>query len=76
MSARLAGCEQDEQEVDHMINSVRIWTRKPARPFFAAIEKEEKSAPRKEASEREGFFQSFFKMWENQANLVIRNLND
>lgn len=76
MSARLAGCEQDEQEVDHMINTVRIWTRKPARPFFAAIEREEKTAPRKEVVEREGFFQCFFKMWENQANLVIRNLND
>jgi hypothetical protein len=76
VSARLAGCEQDEQEVDHMINSVRIWTRKPARPFFAAIEKEERTAPRKEAREREGFFNSFFQMWEHQANLAIRNLND
>lgn len=76
MSARYAGCVHDEQEVDHMINTVRIWTRKPARPFFAAIEREEKPAQRKEVVPREGFFTSFFKMWENQANLVIRNLND
>lgn len=76
MSARHAGCVQDEQEVDHMINTVRIWTRKPARSFFAAIEREEKIAPLEEVVEREGFFQSFFKMWENQANLVVRNLND
>ena len=60
-----------------MINSVRIWTKKPSRTFFAAIEKEERK-PRasKEAKPRTGIFQSFFEMWENQANLVIRNLNN
>jgi len=59
-----------------MINTVRIWTRKPARPFFAAIENEEKPRRSKETSPKVGFFSSFFKMWENQADLVIRNLND
>ena len=59
-----------------MINTVRIWTRKPARPFFAAIEKEEKSAERKEVAKREGFFEGFFKMWESQANMAIRNMRD
>lgn len=76
MSARRAGCVQDEQEVDHMINTVRIWTRKPARSFFTAFEKEGKSPVRKEAKPREGFFESFFKMWESQAEMVVRNLKE
>lgn len=59
-----------------MINSVRIWTRKPAQAITAAVEKEEKGAPRKEANKRVGFFESYFRMWENQADMVIRNLND
>ena len=59
-----------------MINTVRIWTRKPARPFFAAIESEETPRQSKEAAPKVGFFTSFFKMWENQADLVIRNMNE
>ncbi|MCC7230817.1 MAG: hypothetical protein IT203_10520 [Fimbriimonadaceae bacterium] len=58
-----------------MINTVRIWTRKPSLAKTAANEKcEGKPKAGKEATP--GFFESFFKMWENQANMVIRGMDD
>lgn len=58
-----------------MINTVRIWTQKPSLTKTAAIEKHVgKSKAGKEATP--GFFESFFKMWESHANMVIRGLDD
>lgn len=59
-----------------MINTVRLWTRKPSRSYVISIEKNENSVPRKESAKKVGFLEGFFKMWENQADLMIRNMND
>jgi hypothetical protein len=61
-----------------MINTVRVWTRLPMRRFFVAIEKQERRGQRhaNEAPPKVGFIESFFKMWEAQMELVVRNLSD
>ena len=61
-----------------MINTVRPWTRLPSRRFFVAIDREERNDRRhaNDAQPKVGFFESFFRMWETQMDLVVRNLND
>ena len=59
-----------------MINTVRTWTRKPSRVSQAAMNQTEQSRETvREAKPRVGFFESFFRMWETQADLVVRNIN-
>jgi len=59
-----------------MINTVRTWTRKPSQVLNAATNQaERKQEIVREAKPRVGFFQSFFQMWETQADLVVRNIN-
>jgi len=38
--------------------------------------KESAGLTQKEAKPRVGFFESFYRMWETQADLVVRNINN
>jgi len=56
-----------------MINTIRLWNR-------AFTKAEEVQAPRyakqkRSQESREGFIESFVKLFESQADLVVRNLN-
>ena len=59
-----------------MINVVRTWTRKPSAVSQTAMNRTKPAGvTQKEAKPRIGFFESFYRMWETQADLVVRNIN-
>lgn len=59
-----------------MINIVRTRAFWPVRRFFVGFEKEEAPKPAIEEKPKSGFFDEFLKMWEVQADLVVRNIED
>ncbi|MBN9501233.1 MAG: hypothetical protein J0H02_05600 [Armatimonadetes bacterium] len=58
-----------------MINTVRVWARKPSRVSDTSVYREAKQKKEGSAKVRPSFFQGFFKMLEFQADLVLKNID-
>ena len=56
-----------------MIKTVRTWTL-PKRRFFVGVDKELTGKPAKVKQPKRGFFDEFLKLWETQADIIIRNM--